>query len=672
VIWSQIMTDKEQKYYTSYCRRMVNEKTKPCDIHDFYQALFPSGHKNHLPVDLPPKDPEWQPAPPSTAVSDRSGAAAVNGTLTLQTGKRKRPVPVLVSPASHLHRDPGSPSPRLPAPRGLDTPTTPQRPRSLTSMFFSSEPGDDPVSPSKPTEAAVARLDTGDHTPIRNTNTLLEASLPPTSPSREFNVSSRKRQKVSGALPGSGQRRTDIRESMVTVERLTSEVIPEFSEIPIPTPEFTRRNPAPIRQSPAPSVSASSALSDEACQEAVQTEHHTWAEHVATAATRPRRVHSTPLSPSDSDDPDDPDDKAVKVILQKTIQELRSLPSVALQSRDFVEFHALRMQLWLALRVVTFLVARAFLRHVASLCDRDPGFLRLPNQDFGAPFPALTYAAVTRLLGEPPVVVAPRRSMPWSEDVVNWQQCVQMLFDFDTEDRWANAAPFHVQLRDWREQFELEGVDIGLLELWRHDLGYLMRPAVWIVPSWETKTLFRLDPKPRRHKRCRTRWFLPGQVVPSSNKVVTVLQNRDSGMLFRVFPNEASTAAKVSPGMHKRIDPFRFAQGYLDRYAKLAPGDIDARANLEKDTRKRLDFFECPDVDWGHERIPTKYGRRWVPFWANGEEFPLGHMKSLSRRLVHYSKEQMDGNDAGTQARGEVDDAGERGAHWGCRGDGDA
>lgn len=185
-----------------------------------------------------------------------------------------------------------------------------------------------------------------------------------------------------------------------------------------------------------------------------------------------------------------------------------------------------------------------------------------------------------------------------------------------------------------------EGVDQSYIDLWREDLGYLMRPFIWIIPSHEKKTLFRLDPQNDLDKRLRTRWLLPGLMIRSRQPVIATGGDGQLGPRFRHTSGHFRLVSKVSARQRRQIDPFRLALAYVQAYIDLDTRDQEACWQVEDELRVRLDDFECPHVQWFHDKInDDEYASgRWVPFWACGDEFPADDMQELQEQIEEHGE----------------------------------
>lgn len=171
-------------------------------------------------------------------------------------------------------------------------------------------------------------------------------------------------------------------------------------------------------------------------------------------------------------------------VVRHAATQLRKIQLASTDHAHFLERQSQWMLIWQILQPLTQLLARSFMRYVGSLTDRDPQFMLLPDTEFGVPFLALTHDAVTRLLGADPVLVAPRASRRADADI-GWHGRLRRIFDHTRPHQWQRTASFLQDLRGWVEQLRGDGVSEAILQLWREDMGHLMRPFVWILPSHE-------------------------------------------------------------------------------------------------------------------------------------------------------------------------------------------
>jgi hypothetical protein len=336
----------------------------------------------------------------------------------------------------------------------------------------------------------------------------------------------------------------------------------------------------------------------------------------------------------------------VHAIVVSAAQDLARLP--ALNSKpNYLRVQMLRIQMWQLTWPIVIMLARGFFRYVASRTTLDPQFQQLEDNEFGVPFNALTYTAVTRLLGAEPTLVTPRKST-YDDAGTAWHQRLQHIFDWTIETGWQKTASFLVDLRRWVKMMKAEGVSDDYLSLWRHDLGYLLRPFVWIVPSYESKkTLFRLDKDTTALKRHRTRWYLPG-LVRKGHAVVSLRTTDKKAQLVQV-PSASVYTQKVSARQATEIDPIRLSDRYIMLYTQTK-GDPAGRSALEERMRLRMQRFECRDVAWSDQRVsPThRKGRSWVPFYTTNDEFPSREMEHLQERTTAYLREFIPHVDSST------------------------
>lgn len=325
---------------------------------------------------------------------------------------------------------------------------------------------------------------------------------------------------------------------------------------------------------------------------------------------------------------------AVFQIVLHTARRLRRFAAVRLDPGRYLKYQVLRMQIWVMSWPVVRLLARNFFRYVASLTDQDPYFLTLEHNELGLPFNALTHAAVTRLLGVEPALICPRTSKK-EGGKASWHHRLQQIFDWTTDHQWQRAASFLVELRRWVKLMKQEGVPDTCLDLWRDDLGLLMRRFVWILPSAEKKTLFRLEKQGNPKKRLRTRWYLPGVKVSSPEPLV-VTKGAVCRPSFHHARGQRRRVDEVSALQYRRIDPLYLAEWYMNAYREPAFREPNGQQRLGKMLRRRLAAFECPDVQWFQDGINA--GGTWVPFWACEGEFPSTDMDALQCQVEHQQE----------------------------------
>jgi hypothetical protein len=394
-----------------------------------------------------------------------------------------------------------------------------------------------------------------------------------------------------------------------------------------------------------------------------------WTQHIVVPASQPSQAVREPLPT-----PADPDQPGIDRIIERTKIKLIELSRVyagALHGPhcDRIVVWKMRMELWHALEGITMLLARSLLRYIASQTHFEPKFIPLSDQTFGGisgPFPALTYAAVTRLVGHPPTISPPRpcrdptHAMKRNHEALGpmsgvaptpelreptWLERVRGIFDFGSPKGWRRKAPFHRDLLDWMDDFQLAGVDRELLKLWQYDIGHLMRPFMWIVPSLDQKkTLFRLaKATDGQHRptppRSRTVWHLPCQIMPSDEKLTSPKD-------MSPYPQSVAQVQTLCHHLHRHIDPFRHAQHYLVRHREItempsgAPQD-EAWLKFDIEAVEAMWQFQNPAVGWVN---PKRYHGSLVPLWTNDEQFPTRHWRGLRVRLDVY----------GARARGSV------------------
>src|SRR5437660_48687 len=83
--------------------------------------------------------------------------------------------------------------------------------------------------------------------------------------------------------------------------------------------------------------------------------------------------------------------------------------------------------------------------------------------------------ALPGLTGVEPGLATPRDSKK-EGGKASWGQRLQQMFDDGTDHQWQKNASFMVELRRWIAIFQDEGVQDCYLQLWRRDVGLLMRP----------------------------------------------------------------------------------------------------------------------------------------------------------------------------------------------------
>jgi hypothetical protein len=331
----------------------------------------------------------------------------------------------------------------------------------------------------------------------------------------------------------------------------------------------------------------------------------------------------------------------IVVAAARQLKQLRPLP---VEDESYLRYHSLRTRAWLILKPVAWLLARAFFRYIASLTDKDPFFLPLEDNEFGVPFNALTYGAVTRLLGVEPVLATPRDSKK-EGGKASWDQRLRQIFDDSSDHQWQKNASFMVELRRWLALFQEEGVQDCYLQLWRRDIGLLMRPHIWILPSHEKKTLFRmdrLDGQQQIPKRMRTRWYLPGVAVECREPVMTPYAARPDGPCFQPRPGHLRFIDKVCEQERKLIDPYAMARKFSRALQGTDIRNSNTRWQLIQKFIDKFDDFSDPPIQWFQKQI-NDHGfeaGRWVPFWTCGAEFPADDMQEL-QRLIEQHRENF-------------------------------
>lgn len=323
-------------------------------------------------------------------------------------------------------------------------------------------------------------------------------------------------------------------------------------------------------------------------------------------------------------------------------RRLRRLGTLPTEDDDYLRHWALRTRAWLIFKPMVLLLARGFFRYVASLTERPPYFLPVEEDDAGVPFHALTHDAVTRLLGEEPVLVRPRQT---SKDggSTDWAHRLRQMFDDTTDHQWQRTATHLVELRRWLTWLRQGGVSDDFLTLWRVDVGLLMRPFIWILPSHERKTLFRLDRVeggPSIPPRLRTRWYLPGVTIAHADPII-VTEGGRYGPRFIPCRGRQRVVEETNLKRFREVDPFRRAETFLQGYTELNHDDEEAQETfIDRDIDDGF-RFKSSSIEWFHDQINDRRhaAGRWVPLWACGQPFPPHNMNALGRRIARHQEQ---------------------------------
>ena len=221
------------------------------------------------------------------------------------------------------------------------------------------------------------------------------------------------------------------------------------------------------------------------------------------------------------------------------------------------------------------------------------------------------------------------------------------MFDDTTDHQWQKNASYMVELRRWMAIFQNEGVPDCYLELWRQDIGLLMRPYIWILPSHEKKTLFRmdrLDGQQQVAKRLRTRWYLPGAVVQCREPVMAPFpdgddgDDGDEGSRFQPIPDYLDSINHFDRLQRDSVDPYSLARRFLQVLGETDTVNPTTRWQLIEDTLDVFRSFDNPPLQWFHPSIndDDRQAGRWVPFWTCSDEFPADDMQELYRQIEQY------------------------------------
>lgn len=604
-IWSQYLTDHEQRLYARVCRNAGKGNKQPPDVYDYY---IRRQNGKPIPADLPPQRRTWQ--PPTQRTSSGSQHASVDVAHAVAS------TPVPTTSSDFLEGlDDALPSRQAQIQSALRPPHA-QRSRTPLSVFSPRQ------SSAHSTSNGIRKRVPKVTTQREERSTPVDAGAAPTLPP---------------SVEGSAQNVTPFGSSYGrrTQERTTR----------------TSSSSGPRSQSPAPS--ATFLLSSQPRQHhAVHyptlpeswdhgvEEEQDWIGEEISGDEDGQSVHNLNIGLSSAPVTIQSECETATEIIILAARRLTRLPAIPSASSNYLRHQALRMQVWVAMDVPTKLLAREFFRYVGSLTDRqDPHFLHLDDNEFGLPFNALTHTTVTRLLGEKPVLVAPRapRSATWGGRPT-WQEYLRDIFNPLSEHQWQKHAGFHVELRRWVEILHEEGVSGRTIKIWLRDLGLLMRRFVWIIPSHESKTLFRLDKQQGKHKRLRTRWFLPGLRVDWRERALRIRHPNTGGPQFEAVDGSASKIRKWLAEQRQVVDPLPLAHECGELYRQLDHGDDEAIRRLEEMVRRALKHLACADVEWYHDQINDlrTLGGQWIPFWACGDEFPVDDMQALPRQIVQY------------------------------------
>lgn len=325
---------------------------------------------------------------------------------------------------------------------------------------------------------------------------------------------------------------------------------------------------------------------------------------------------------------------AITALVTAAAQDLHFLPPLPSTRTAYCTYTILRMRAWQIWQPVLRLLARAFFRYIASLTESDPHFLPIPLDALGMPFHALTYDAVTRLLGEEPALATPRMTQQ-NEDSISWSSRLRYMFDADGVDQWQKNAAYLIQFRQWIQIFQAAGVHACYIDLWRKDIGYLMRPFVWIIPSYEKKTLFRLDKADAQAgvpKRLRTRWHLPGVTVRHRSRVMASTAAAASPRRFCIEPGQHQRVERLQLDQLQAYDSFAFAQRIIHQ---LTTATRPQWREIEDDIFDAVLNFEDLRISWFHEKINqhNHANGRWVPFWSCQHVYPSHEMQELADEI---------------------------------------
>jgi hypothetical protein len=331
---------------------------------------------------------------------------------------------------------------------------------------------------------------------------------------------------------------------------------------------------------------------------------------------------------------------AVAEIILLAARRLKDLPVLPDEDANYLQYQVRRMRAWVILRPVIRLLAQAFFRYIASLTDKDPFFLPLEDNEFGVPFNALTYETVTRLLGTEPILATPRASKK-EHGKADWSSRVRYMFDDTSTDQWQKTASHLVELRRWIRIFKEEQVSNCYIDLWRQDMGLLMRPYIWILPSYEKKTLFRMDRfdgQAQVDKRLRTRWHLPGVVVEYREPMMARVPLGSRGRRFQPTPGNLPMVIRVCERQRKDLNPATLSGRTIQAIGNINVRDKKARGQLIEQLIDTFDDFSQPSIEWFHDKInhSSHEAGYWVPFWACGEAFPADEMLAIEQTVEEH------------------------------------